>query len=326
MTDTNARQSTPTQPTPTQPTPTQPTQTWRDSDLLFDFRHSPLAIGAVVVTLLLFVTAIGAPWIAPYDVVDPAKFNVVDARLPPGSTGMFGGHYLLGTDPQGRDLLSAMIYGLRTSLLVGFGSIVLAAFVGITLGLVSGYFGGFIGAVIMRVADVQLSFPAILVALLIDGITRTVMAREAHERLAIPVLILAISASYWVQYARTVRSLVLVERDKEYVLAAKVTGVSTGRILISHVLPNVLGPVLVIATINLSLAILTEATLSFLGVGVPPGQPSLGSLVRIGNEYLFSGDWWISILPGAVLVALCLAVNLLGDWLRDALNPKLAGT
>lgn len=300
--------------------------TWRDSDLWFDFCRSPVAIGAVAVTLLLFVTAIGAPWLAPYNVVDPAKFNVVDARLVPGATGLFGDRYLLGTDPQGRDLLSAMMYGLRTSLLVGFGSICLAALVGITLGLVSGYFGGFIGAAIMRIADVQLSFPAILVALLIDGITRTVMTRDVHEKLAVPVLILAIAASYWVQYARTVRSLVLVERDREYVLAAKVTGVGTGRILFSHILPNVTGPVLVIATINLSLAILTEATLSFLGVGVPPGQPSLGSLVRIGNEYLFSGDWWISILPGAVLVALCLAVNLLGDWLRDALNPKLAGT
>jgi peptide/nickel transport system permease protein len=299
---------------------------WRNSDLLYEFRRSPVAVAAALVTIALFIMAIGAPWIAPYDATNPASANVIDARLPPGAVGLLGERYLLGTDPQGRDMLSAMIYGLRTSLLVGVGSVVLAAVVGIALGLVSGYFGGFLGTVIMRIADVQLSFPAILIALLIDGITRAVMTPSVHERLAIPVLIIAISASYWVQYARTIRGLVLVERDKEYVLAAKVTGVTSLRIVMTHILPNVLGPVLVIGTINLALAILTEATLSFLGVGIPATQPSLGSLVRIGNEYLFSGDWWISIFPAAVLVTLCLAVNLLGDWLRDALNPKLSGT
>jgi peptide/nickel transport system permease protein len=221
-------------------------------------------------------------------------------------------------------MLSAIIFGLRTSLMIGASSVLLAAAIGITLGLVCGYFRGIFDAIIMRIADVQLSFPAILIALLIDGITRTVVDRGTHDRLAIPVLIAAIAASYWVQYARTVRGLVLVERGKEYVLAAKVTGVSTLRIIATHIQPNVMGPVLVIATINLALAILTEATLSFLGVGVPPTQPSLGSLVRIGNEFLFSGDWWISIFPGAMLVLLCLSVNLLGDWLRDALNPGLS--
>jgi peptide/nickel transport system permease protein len=299
---------------------------WRNSDLLYEFRRSPVAVAAALVTLLLFILAIGAPWIAPFDATNPASANVIDARLPPNSVGLLGERYLLGTDPQGRDMLSAMIYGLRTSLLVGFGSVLLAAAVGIALGLISGYFGGILGTAIMRIADVQLSFPAILIALLIDGITRAVMTPSVHEKLAVPVLIIAISASYWVQYARTIRGLVLVERDKEYVLAAKVTGVTSLRIVTTHILPNVLGPVLVIGTINLALAILTEATLSFLGVGVPTTQPSLGSLVRIGNEYLFSGDWWISIFPAAVLVTLCLAVNLLGDWLRDALNPKLSGT
>ena len=299
---------------------------WRDSDLLHDFRRSPVAIGAVAVTLLLLIVGAGASFIAPYDVTNPAVANVIDARLPPGETGLAGEHYWFGTDPQGRDMLSAIIYGLRMSLLVGLSSVALAALVGSALGLVSGYFGGMLDAVIMRIADVQLSFPAILIALMIDGITRTVMDRDLHERLAIPVLIVAISASFWVQYARIVRGLVLVERSKEYVLAAKVTGVSTLRIIASHLLPNVLGPVLVIATINLALAILTESTLSFLGVGVPPNQPSLGSLIRIGNEFLFSGDWWISILPGAVLVILSLSVNLVGDWLRDALNPKLIGS
>ena len=299
---------------------------WRDSDLLHDFRRSPVAVISVVVTLVLLLLGAGASFIAPYDVTNPAVANVIDARLPPGATGLLGEHYWLGTDPQGRDMVSAIIYGLRMSLLVGLSSVAIAALVGIALGLVSGYFGGLVDAVIMRIADVQLSFPAILIALMIDGIARSVMDRELHEKLAVPVLIIAISASFWVQYARIVRGLVLVERSKEYVLAAKVTGVSVWRIISSHLLPNVLGPVLVIATINLALAILTEATLSFLGVGAPPNQPSLGSLIRVGNEFLFSGDWWISIVPGIVLVMLSLAVNLVGDWLRDALNPKLSGS
>jgi peptide/nickel transport system permease protein len=299
---------------------------WWQSDLLYDFSRSPVAVAAAAVAIFLGVLAIGANVIAPYDSLNPASANVIDARLPPGAVGLLGDRYLLGTDPQGRDMLSAIIYGLRTSLLVGLCAVLLAAAIGIALGLVSGFFGGFVDTVIMRVADVQLSFPAILIALLIDGVTRTAMDRGMHDKLAVPVLVLAIAASYWVQYARTVRGVVLVERGKEYVLAAKVTGVSAVRILSTHILPNVMGPVLVIATINLALAILTEATLSFLGVGVPPTQPSLGTLVRVGNEYLFSGDWWISIFPGAMLVALSLSVNLLGDWLRDALNPRLAGT
>ena len=302
-----------------------PMRAWWDSDLAYDFRRSPVAIVATITTIILIGTAIGADFLAPYAVNDPASANVIDARLPPGSPGMFGGTFLLGTDPQGRDMLSAVIFGLRTSLLVGGMSVLLAATVGIVLGLLSGYFGGWLDAAVMRIADVQLSFPAILIALLIDGVSRTAMDRATHDALAIPVLVIAIAASYWVQYARTVRALVLVERDKDYVLAARVTGIGPVRILLSHIRPNVIGPVVVIATINLALAILTEATLSFLGVGVPPTMPSLGSLVRIGNEFLFSGDWWISIVPGAVLVLLSLAINLLGDWLRDALNPGLSG-
>ena len=297
---------------------------WWEADLVHDFLRSPVALVAALLTFVSVALALGADFIAPYNSNDPASANVIDARLPPGAAGMLGDHYLLGTDPQGRDMLSAIIFGLRTSLMIGASSVLLAAAIGITLGLVCGYFRGIFDAVIMRIADVQLSFPAILIALLIDGITRTVVDRGTHDRLAIPVLIVAIAASYWVQYARTVRGLVLVERTKEYVLAAKVTGVSTLRIIATHIQPNVMGPVLVIATINLALAILTEATLSFLGVGVPPTQPSLGSLVSIGNEFLFSGDWWISIFPGAMLLVLCLSVNLLGDWLRDALNPRLS--
>jgi len=320
--------------------PDHPPAWWR-GDFVHGFVRSPVAIVSATIVAMLLLLAILAPFVAPYDVRDPAKANVVDARLPPSSTGMFGDQYSLGTDPQGRDMLSAMIYGLRTSLLVGLGAIGLAAACGIALGLAGGYFGGTIDAVIMRAADVQSSFPAILIALLIDGITRTLMDRATHEALAVPILIAAIAASFWVQYARVVRGLVLVERGRvqyarvvrglvlvergrEYVLAARVTGVRTVSILFRHILPNVLGPVLVIATINLALAILTEATLSFLGVGIPPTQPSLGSLVRIGNEFLFSGDWWISLMPGGLLVVLSLGVNLFGDWLRDALNPRLA--
>jgi peptide/nickel transport system permease protein len=300
-----------------------PRPRWLDSDLVYALRRSPVAQASLVLSVLLFGAALGASWIAPYNVMDPAVANVIDARLPPGSSGLMGERYWLGTDPQGRDMISAMIFGLRTSLIVGMASVLLAAFVGITLGLLAGYAGGIVDAAIMRLADVQLSFPAILIALLLDGVTRTVMPREMHDAAAIPVLVAAIGASYWVQYARTVRGVTLVERGKDYVQAASVTGVSTPSILAFHILPNVAGPVLVIATINLALAILTEATLSFLGVGVPPTQPSLGSLVRIGNEFLFSGDWWISTLPGALLVVLSLAVNLLGDWLRDTLNPRL---
>ena len=296
---------------------------WWNSDLAYNFRRSPVAIVALVVTAMLVVLAVGANLIAPVNVMDPASANVIDARLPPGSSGMLGGSYLLGTDPQGRDMLSAVIYGLRTSLIVGGMSVLIAMAVGVALGLMAGYYGGWFDALIMRIADIQLSFPSILVALLIDGVSRTVMNRAAHDALATTVLIVAIAASFWVQYARSVRSLVLVERDKDYVAAAKIIGLHPLRIIWQHVRPNVMGPVLVIATINLALAILTEATLSFLGVGVPPTTPSLGSLVRVGNEFLFSGDWWISVIPGAALVLLSLAVNLLGDWLRDALNPRL---
>ena len=307
--------------------PTDPPRGWLKvalaSDMVDDFLRSP----ATVVAALLFVTiaaaAFLAPWVAPYDPFDPAASNVVDARLPPASEGLFGGYFLLGTDPQGRDILSVILYGTRTSLVVGLAAVGFAALVGVTLGLLAGYAGGLVDVAIMRIADVQLSFPAILIALLVDGIARNALSSDLHSEFAIPVLIVAIGISNWVQYARTVRSIVLVERGRDYVHAARVTGVSSWRIMLHHILPNVMGPVLVIATISLALAIITEATLSFLGVGVPPTQPSLGTLVRIGNEYLFSGDWWISIFPGAMLLTVALTVNVLGDWLRDALNPKL---
>jgi peptide/nickel transport system permease protein len=261
--------------------------------------------------------------IAPHDPFDLASLNLMDANNPPAW--MEGGDpaFLLGSDDQGRDILSAILYGSRLSLIVGFASVLFSLALGVTLGLVSGYVGGRVDSFIMRVADVQLSFPAILIALLVDGVARGMLPNDMQESLALYVLIFSIGISGWVQYARTVRGSTLVERNKEYVQAARLIGIGPVTILRRHILPNVLGPVLVIATIHLAIAIITEATLSFLGVGVPPTMPSLGTLIRIGNSYLLSGEWWISIFPGVALVVLVLAVNLLGDWLRDALNPKL---
>jgi peptide/nickel transport system permease protein len=265
-----------------------------------------------------------APVIAPHTPFDPGTLSLSDGLKPPVLISPDGDwSFPLGTDDQGRDVLSSIMYGTRLSLIVGFASVVVAMVLGIALGLVSGYFGGAIDAVIMRIADVQLTFPAILVALLIDGIVRGLISSQRHDEIATFVIIGAIGLSFWVQYARTVRGSVLVEKNKEYVQAARVIGLSPVVIMVRHVLPNVTGPVLVIATINLGLAIITEATLSFLGVGLPSTQPSLGTLIRLGNELLQSGEWWITVFPGITLAVLVLAVNLLGDWLRDALNPKL---
>jgi len=264
-----------------------------------------------------------APWVAPQNPFDMAGLDLNDAFLPPAWSESGRAAFLLGTDNQGRDILSTILYGARVSLVVGLASVLLAMFLGVFLGLIAGYFGGRIDAFIMRVADIQLSFPAILIALLIDGVARIALSAQAHDALALVVLVAAIALSKWVDYARTVRGSTLVEKNKEYVQAARVIGRGPLAILLSHVLPNVLGPVLVIATINIGIAIITEATLSFLGVGVPPTTPSLGTLIRVGNEFLYSGEWWITVFPGAALVIIVLSVNLLGDWLRDALNPKL---
>jgi peptide/nickel transport system permease protein len=293
-----------------------------DSDVWYSFRTSPMAIGAAVIAFVCIFCALFAQWVAPHNPFDLATLELSDARLPPvwQEGGTF--KYLLGTDDQGRCILSALMFGSRISLLVGFASVVVSMVVGVALGLLAGFAGGKVDAFIMRVCDVMLSFPAILIALLIDGVGRA-MFPQAHETLAFGVLILAISLTGWVQYARTVRGSTLVERNKEYVQAARVIGVSPLRIMSRHVLPNVMGPVLVLATIQIPQAVLIEATLSFLGVGVPPTSPSLGTLIRVGNDFLFSGEWWITIFPGIMLVLIALSVNLLGDWLRDALNPRL---
>jgi len=298
-------------------------RTIADSDIAYSFLHSPVTVVAGVVTVLMVFGALFAGWVAPQNPFDLASLNLMDGFKPPMWVEGGTAAYPLGTDDQGRDVLSAVLYGARVSLMVGFASVVLAAVLGIVLGLLSGYFGGWLDGAIMRIADVQLTFPAILVALLIDGLFRTMLPHEQHDRLAIPVLVLAIGLAGWVNYARTVRGSVMVEKSKEYVQAARIIGIHPAMILIRHILPNVTGPVLVIATVHLAIAIVTEATLSFLGVGVPPTEPSLGTLIRVGNDYLFSGEWWMTIFPGVALVLLVLSVNLLGDWLRDALNPKL---
>jgi peptide/nickel transport system permease protein len=293
-----------------------------DGDVWYSFRTSPVAIVAAAIAFVCIFCALFADWVAPHNPFDLASLELADSRLPPAWLEGGTTKYLLGTDDQGRDILSALMYGARISLFVGLASVVLSVVIGVGLGLLSGFVGGKTDAFIMRVCDVMLSFPAILIALLIDGVGRALFP-NAHETLAFAVLILAISLSGWVQYARTVRGSTLVERNKEYVQAARVVGVSPGRIMVRHVLPNVMGPVLVLATIQVASAIIIEATLSFLGVGVPPTQPSLGTLIRVGNDFLFSGEWWITIFPGVVLVLIALSVNLLGDWLRDALNPRL---
>jgi len=294
-----------------------------DSDIAYSFRQSPVAIGATVVALLMIFSAVFAAWVAPHNPFDLATLNLLDASLPPAWSEGGQPQFLLGTDDQGRDVYSAILYGMQISFAIGVASVALSIVLGVGLGLLSGYVGGRVDAFIMRVCDVMLSFPAILVALLIDGVARAALPRESHSEVAYVVLVLAIALSGWVQYARTVRGSTLVEKNKEYVQAARVIGVSPLAIMGKHVLPNVLGPVLVLGTVHIATAVLTEATLSFLGVGVPPTTPSLGTLIRIGQEFLFSGEWWITIFPGLALVLFVLSVNLLGDWLRDALNPKL---
>ena len=294
-----------------------------ESDIFYSFKKSPLTVFAFFVTLILFLSALFANWLAPHQTLDVKTLDLMNAFYPPLWEEGSDSRFLLGTDDQGRDIFSAIMFGLRISLGVGFASVILSAALGTVLGLISGYFGGKLDSFIMRVADIQLTFPAILIALLIDGIVGSLLPKSVYNEVKIYVLVMAIAASQWVNFARTVRGSTLVEKNKEYVQAAKVTGIHPVGIMIKHVLPNVTGPVLVIATLSLALAILTEATLSFLGVGVPITQPSLGTLIRIGQQYLFSGEWWMTIFPSLALVILVLAVNLLGDWLRDALNPKL---
>ena len=298
---------------------------WRaawDGDVAWALRRSPGFLLSLALLVLLVAAALLADVIAPHRPFDLATLDLLDARLPPAWTAEGSAKYLLGTDGQGRDVLSALMFGLRISLAVGLVATAISLVIGVTLGLVAGYAGGWVDALLMRVCDVMLSFPPILVALLIDGVGRALLP-QAHDSLALAVLIAAIALTGWVPYARTVRGSTMVERHKDYVSAARLIGVPGGRIMRRHVLPNVMGPVLVLATLQVGTAILIEATLSYLGVGVPATSPSLGTLIRIGNELLLSGDWWISVFPGLVLVLATLSINGMGDALRDALNPRL---
>ena len=306
--------------------PAQPVRArWRRllaSDLWHDFVRSPTALLASVVAVVCLGGALLAPWLAPHDPTDLATLDLADSHLPPAWLADGRATYPLGTDDQGRDILSALLYGARISLMVGLGAVALSVLLGVAAGLLAGFVGGVVDAALMRLCDVMLSFPPILIALLIDGVGRALFP-GARDALAIAVLVLALTLTDWVRYARLVRGATLVERRKEYVQAARLVGVSSWRLLRRHVLPNVLGPVLVLATIQVGQAIVTEATLSFLGVGVPPTNPSLGTLIRIGNDFLYAGEWWITLFPGLALVLIAMSVNLLGDWLRDALNPRL---
>lgn len=286
------------------------------------FRRSPAAMLAALVAVVIIGAAVLAPWIARTDPYDLASFSLMDGFLPPVWQGG-DARFLLGTDDQGRDMVSSILYGARLSLLIGLSAMALATVLGVSLGVAAGYIGGRFDGMVMRIADIQLALPAILTALLIDGIARGILPREVHDDLRVAVLTLAIALSLWVNFARTARASTFVERNKDYVQAAIIMGQHPLRIMIRHILPNILGPLLVIMTVDLASAILLEATLSFLGIGLPSDSPSLGTLIRIGMQFLLSGEWWILWLPTLFLVALVVAINLLGDFLRDLLNPRL---
>jgi len=294
------------------------------SDFFYDFSNTPVAFVSFVVFMVIILAAVFANFIAPNNPFDPASLNLMNGFTPPMQANEFTGEvFLMGTDDQGRDLFSTILYGLRISLFVGIMAVMLAMVMGVTLGLIAGYLGGWLDTLIMRFADIQMTFPSILVAMLIYGVAKGVLPPDLRYEMSIAVLIVSIGLSEWVPFARTVRGSTLVEREKEYITAAKMIGLSKRQIMLLHVLPNVLSPVLVIATITFALAIIAEATLSFLGVGVPTTKPSLGTLIRIGQDFLFSGEWWILLFPALTLLALALSINLFGDWLRDTLNPKL---
>lgn len=294
-----------------------------DSDMFYSFRRSKMTVVAAAVTVLFFLLAIFASQLSVQNPFDPAQLQLMNSRIAPLWTADGQSPFLLGTDEQGRDVFSAILYGLRVSLVVGVLGMLFAGVLGVTLGLVAGYVGGAVDGLIMRIADVQLTFPAILIALLVNGVAKSVFGNRLDAMSTLAVLVFAIGLSFWVQYARTVRGSVMVEKSKDYVAAAQLIGLPAAKVMLRHVLPNTMGPILVIATINLGLAVITEATLSFLGAGMPDTMPSLGTLIRIGNNYLFAGEWWIVAFPGMALAGLILSINLLGDWLRDALNPKL---
>ena len=295
----------------------------KDSDIYFSFIKSPTAIISTLILIIIFFCSFFVELVTPYNPFDPSSLSLMDAFTPPSWTDEGLAKFILGTDGQGRDMLATILYGSRISLIVGFSAVIFALVLGVGLGLSAGYFGGKYEMLVMRFTDVQLTVPSILMALLVDGIARGIISRELHDEMAIYVLIFAIGISEWPQFARVSRAATLVEKNKDYVSASTIIGGSNIIIMFKHILPNIMRPVLVIGTIGLALAIIAEATLSFLGVGVPPTTPSLGTLIRLGNDFLFSGEWWITFFPAIFLVILAFSINLLGDWMRDTLNPKL---
>jgi len=295
----------------------------KESYLLYSFCRDNVAMVSFAVLAVLLLAALFAPLIAPYNPYDTASIDIMDAEIPPSWMEEGDSRFFLGTDIMGRDLLSTMLYGLRISVAIGIGAVFLQAFIGIAIGLASGYLGGRVDAILMRIADVQLSFSTLMVAIIVSAIVQLAFGVGRYEQLAVPLLIVIIGIAEWPQYARTVRASVLGEKNKEYVEAARVIGLDSGRIMFSHILPNTLSPVLVISTVQVANAVMSEAALSFLGLGMPVSTPSIGSLINAGFEYIFSGAWWITFFPALLLIVFILVINLLGDWLRDVLNPKL---
>lgn len=308
--------------TTTDPRPSRLQTIW-DSNMAYSFRRNPVAVVSLAVFLVIAVMAFLAPLIAPFDPYDPAQIDIMNSEYPPSWVAGSEPAFWLGTDDQGRDLWSTILYGTRLSLLIGICAVALQAVLGISIGLIAGYVGGQLDSFLMRLADIQLSFSTLMVAIIFLAITQAMFGSDTFNRYAVVFLVAVIGVAEWPQYARTVRATVLAEKKKEYVDAARVLGFGPGRIMIRHILPNSLSPIFVISTVQVANAIISEASLSFLGLGMPPSQPSLGSLISAGFDYIFSGSWWITAIPGVVLVVLVLVINLLGDWMRDVLNPKL---
>lgn len=293
------------------------------SEFWFQFLGSPVTVVASFVIVFIVLACVFANWVAPHTPFDPATLSIMDNNLPPVWQPNSDPRFILGTDIQGRDVLSAMLYGGRISLMVGLGAVALSAFIGMLIGLLSGYFGGLTDSILMRLAEIQFAFPPILIALLFNGILKTTLSANMFAQAAVPIMILSIGLAGWVQFARIVRSSVLVQRSQDYVTSCRAIGLPTMTILLRHITPNVLSPVLVLAMLQIAVAIVTEATLSFLGLGTPLTEPSLGALIQVGSQYLFSGIWWVVIFPGAMLLIMVMAFNLVADWVRDYLNPRL---
>ena len=293
------------------------------SEFWFQFLSSPVTVVSAIIIVVIVLACVFANWVAPHTPFDPATLSIMDNNLPPAWMSGSDPRFVLGTDIQGRDVLSAMLYGGRISLMVGLGAVALSAAIGMTIGLLSGYFGGLVDTILMRIAEIQFAFPPILIALLFNGILKTTLPAHLFAQAAVPIMILAIGLAGWVQFARIVRSSVLVQRSQDYVTSCRAIGLPTMTILLRHITPNVLSPVLVLAMLQIAVAIVTEATLSFLGLGTPLTEPSLGALIQIGSQYLFSGIWWVVIFPGTMLLVMVIAFNLVADWVRDFLNPRL---